>query len=61
MNDTLRDLYPSIEPYETGVLEVSGGHRLVAPVHHPGVGVTRPGVQRGLDRGGGRVEVGHDK
>jgi proline iminopeptidase len=29
MNDTLTGLYPSIEPYETGVLEVSGGHRLV--------------------------------
>ena len=29
MTETLPDLYPSIEPYETGVLEVSGGHRLV--------------------------------
>ena len=29
MTDTFPDLYPSIEPYETGVLEVSGGHRLV--------------------------------
>ena len=28
MNDTFPDLYPSIEPYETGVLEVSDGHRL---------------------------------
>lgn len=25
---TLRDLYPPIEPYETGLLSVSGGHRL---------------------------------
>ncbi len=25
---TLRDLYPPIEPYETGFLSVSGGHRL---------------------------------
>ena len=23
-----RDLYPPIEPYDTGFLEVSGGHRL---------------------------------
>jgi proline iminopeptidase len=29
MTDTFPDLYPSIEPYATGVLEVSGGHRLV--------------------------------
>ena len=29
MTDTLADLYPSIEPYGAGVLEVSGGHRLV--------------------------------
>ena len=28
MNETYTDLYPSIEPYETGVLEVSDGHRL---------------------------------
>jgi hypothetical protein len=29
MNETFADLYPAIEPYETGVLEVSDGHRLV--------------------------------
>jgi proline iminopeptidase len=29
MTDMFPDLYPSISPYETGVLEVSGGHRLV--------------------------------
>src|SRR5688572_33402800 len=29
MNETFADLYPPIEPFETGVLEVSGGHRLV--------------------------------
>src|SRR5919106_1049239 len=28
-NDSSPDLYPPIEPYETGALEVSGGHRLV--------------------------------
>src|SRR5215470_10243922 len=29
MTDAFPDLYPPIEPYETSVLEVSGGHRLV--------------------------------
>ena len=28
MNETFADLYPPIEPFETGVLEVSDGHRL---------------------------------
>ena len=31
-------------------LAVAGGHRLVAPVHHPGVGVAGTGVEGGLDR-----------
>ncbi len=40
-------------------LAVARGHGLVAPVHHPRVGVPRPGVDRRLDRGLGRVELAH--
>ena len=38
---------------------VAGRHRLVPAVHHPGVGVARPGVERRLDRGSRRVELAH--
>ena len=38
---------------------VAGGHRLVAAVHHPGVGVPGARVEGGLDGGGRRVELGH--
>jgi hypothetical protein len=40
-------------------LAVADGHRLVPPVHHPGVRVPRPGGQRGLHRGVRRVEFDH--
>ena len=38
---------------------VAGGHRLVAAVHHPGVGVARSCGEGGIDRCRGGIELGH--